>query len=80
MITDKSIKTYIETLGHRPACPTIDAPKIVEEYKRGKYEFDFYVNQHNLCWYADDMWKRYNSNLPTFKVHIREIKLSEIGL
>jgi len=80
MITEQSIKTFIESLGHKPACPSIDITKILFEYQRGKFEFEFYVNPHNLCWYADKNWKEYNPNLVTFPVHIREIKLAEIGI
>lgn len=75
MITEKSLRTFIESIGHKPACPSIDTPRILYEYNRGKHEFDFYVNPHNLCWYADKEWKRYNPSLKTFKVHIREIYL-----
>lgn len=80
MITESTLRKFIEGLGHRPACPSIDIDKILREYKRGKYEFEFYVNVHNLCWYADERWKGYNPDLPTFPVHIREIKLAELGI
>ncbi len=80
MITDKSITIFIESLGHNAACPTIDCKYILSEWRLGKCEFDFHVNKNNLCWYTNKEWKEFNPSLKTFKVHIREIKLSEIGI
>ena len=80
MITENSLRKFIENLGHRPACASIDISKILREYSTGKFEFEFYVNPHNLCWYVDKNWKSYHPNLPTFFVHIREIKLAELGI
>lgn len=80
MITENTLRKFIEGLGHRPACASIDIKKILREYGQGKYEFEFYVNIHNLCWYVDKSWKDYNPTLPTFFVHIREIKLAELGI
>lgn len=67
-------------MGHVPACASICVPEILKRYKNdNKYEFDFYVNPHNLCWYASDSWKTHNNNLPiSFTVHIREFTLAEI--
>lgn len=63
MITEDKIKKWIILKGHRPACPSIDLRDIELEYNNGKIIFEFFVNKHNLCWYASESWKSFNGEL-----------------
>lgn len=77
-ITDRDIHDYITSLGFKPACPTLCIEMMRSEYNSGKRIFDFYVNPHNLCWYADDSWQRVNPNENLFKVSLRDFKLNDV--
>ena len=47
----------------------------------GQLNFDFYVNQHRLCWFADDRWKEYNERLlDKLFTLIRDFKLAELNI
>ncbi len=82
-ITEQDIHNYITSLGYRPACPPICIDKMRRDFGRGVIEFDFFINIHNLCWYADEAWKSYNSNDKllignSFTVNLRDFRLGEI--
>lgn len=82
MITEKSFRDYIEKLGHEPASTPMCVEKINRLSKEGQLNFDFYVNGHNLCWFADDRWKAYNERLldKLFTLNIRDFKLAELNI
>lgn len=75
------IGRFLESKGHRPACPTIDAEKIIFENVQ---DLTFYVNQHNLAWYADKAfrtaWVDSFTADNTIDTNLRELALSEIGI
>lgn len=88
-ITEQTLINFIEKLGHTPASPSICIKKISKLPLNE--ELQFFVNKHNLCWFADKQFLRsYNyindepcelSNTLTgklFLTNVREIKLSEI--
>jgi hypothetical protein len=83
MLTKELFESYIEHLGHRPACAQIDIPKIKIDYHTGRRIFQFYVNQHNLCWYSPEE-KEYGYDAHEygkfFTLTIRDFKLFEIGI
>lgn len=83
MITKELFESYIEHLGHIPACAQIDIPKIKKDYQKGSRIFQFYVNKHNLCWYSPPE-KEYGFDAHEygrfFDLNIREFKLFEIGI
>ena len=75
------IVRFLESRGHRPACPTIDAEKIIVEDEQN---LTFYVNQHNLAWYADEAfrtaWVDSFTSDNTIYTNLRELALSELGI
>lgn len=75
------IERFLESKGHRPACPTIDADKIIFENVQN---LTFYVNQHNLAWYVDEAfrtaWVDSFTSDNTIDTNLRELALSEIGI
>lgn len=82
MLTEKSFRSYIEKLGYQPASTPMCVEKINRLSKGGQLNFDFYVNQHNLCWFADDKWKQYNTRQldKLFTLNIRDFKLAELNI
>ena len=83
MITEQTLRNYIEKLGHIPA----SAPICVDKINKlpPNEELQFFVNKHNLCWFADTQFLRnMKSNVNTdknfglFSTNVRDIKLSEI--
>ena len=82
MLTEQSFRNYIEKLGHKPASTPMCVEKINKLAKTGQLNFDFYVNPHNLCWFADDNWKLYNTRLTNeiFTLNIRDFKLAELNI
>jgi len=82
MLTEQSFRNYIEKLGHKPASTPMCVEKINKLAKTGQLNFDFYVNPHNLCWFADDNWKQYNTRLTNeiFTLNIRDFKLAELNI
>ena len=82
MLTEKSFVNYIESLGHRPACPPICVRKINKLSQRGQVNFEFYNNPHNLCWFVDEDWKRQNLDLSDqlFTLNLRDFKLLELEI
>ena len=82
MLTEQSFRNYIEKLGHKPASTPMCVEKINKLAKAGQLNFDFYVNGHNLCWFADDNWKLYNTRLTNeiFTLNIRDFKLAELNI
>ena len=82
MLTEKSFRDYIEKLGHKPASTPMCVEKINQLSESGQLNFDFYVNQHRLCWFADDRWKEYNERLldKLFTLNIRDFKLAELNI
>lgn len=76
MITEDKIRKWIILKGHKPACPSIDLRDIELEYKNGKRFFEFFVNKHNLCWYASESWRVVNSKLILkYKLTIQEFDM-----
>lgn len=86
MLTEQSFRNYIEKLGYQPASTPMCVEKINRLSESGQLNFDFYVNQHNLCWFADDNWKQYNTVLSArqldklFTLNIRDFKLAELNI
>ena len=82
MLTEQSFRNYIEKLGYKPASTPMCVEKINKLAKTGQLNFDFYVNPHNLCWFADDNWKLYNTRLTNeiFTLNIRDFKLAELDI
>lgn len=82
MLTEQSFRNYIEKLGHKPASTPMCVEKINKLAKTGQLNFDFYVNPHNLCWFADDNWKQYNTRITNeiFTLNIRDFKLAELNI
>lgn len=82
MITEQTLRNFITKLGHIPASPSICVNKISKLPLNT--ELQFFVNKHNLCWFADAQFLRnYNFDNPDksfglFSTNIRDIKLSEI--
>ena len=81
MISEQTLRDYIENLGHIPASPSICVNKISKLPLNT--ELQFFVNKHNLCWFADAQFLRnYNfdsdKSFGLFSTNIRDIKLSEI--
>ena len=82
MISEKTLRNFIEKLGHIPASPSICIKKI--DKLPLNTELKFFVNKHNLCWFADAQFLRnYNFDNPDksfglFSTNVRDIKLSEI--
>lgn len=86
MLTEQTLRNFIEKLGHIPASPTICIKKI--DKLPLNEELKFFVNKHNLCWFADEQFLRnyiissideeVTDHWKLFSTNIREIKLSEI--
>ena len=80
MISEQTLRNYIEKLGHRPASPSICLNKISKLPLNT--ELQFFVNKHNLCWFADEQFLRNYIADPLecqlFSTNVRDIKLSEI--
>jgi hypothetical protein len=82
MITEQTLRNFITNLGHIPASPSICVNKISKLPLNT--ELQFFVNKHNLCWFADAQFLRnYNFDNPDksfglFSTNVRDIKLSEI--
>lgn len=81
MITEQTLRNYIENLGHIPACASICVDKINKLPLNE--ELQFFVNPHNLCWFADKNFLEYQEHIGSspaelFTTNIRDIKLSEI--
>jgi hypothetical protein len=82
MISEQTLRNFITKLGHIPASPSICLDKISKLPLNT--ELQFFVNKHNLCWFADAQFLRnYNFDNPDksfglFSTNIRDIKLSEI--
>jgi hypothetical protein len=80
MITEQTLRNFIEKLGHRPASPSICLDKISKLPLNT--ELQFFVNKHNLCWFADEQFLRNYIADPLecqlFLTNVRDIKLSEI--
>jgi len=81
MITEQTLINYIEKMGHIPASASICVDKINKSPQ--KSELKFFVNKHNLCWFADKSFLEYQEHIgasPTelFTTNVRDIKLSEI--
>jgi hypothetical protein len=88
MITEQTLRNYIEKLGHIPASASICLDKISKLLSSRSSlplntELQFYVNPQNLCWFADEEFlavNKYNDivNELLFTTNVRDIKLSEI--
>ena len=82
MISEQTLRNFITNLGHIPASPSICIKKI--DKLPLNEELQFFVNKHNLCWFADAQFLRnYNFDNPDksfelFTTNVRDIKLSEI--
>jgi hypothetical protein len=80
MISEQTLRNFIEKLGHRPASPSICLDKISKLPLNT--ELQFFVNKHNLCWFADEQFLRNYIADPLecqlFTTNVRDIKLSEI--
>ena len=77
-----TIDKFLTDKGVRPACPTIDAEKIIVEDVQ---HLTFYVNPHNLGWYVDRQFRRAHGDTLlidgiVIETSIREITLNLIGL
>lgn len=80
MISEKLLISYITRKGYKPASSSICTNKI---NKSGAFELVFYVNPHNLCWFADEEFLEYHKDNKkvfdnTFITNTREIKLLEL--
>jgi hypothetical protein len=87
MITEQTLRNFITYLGHIPASPSICLDKISKLPLNT--ELQFFVNKHNLCWFADEQFLRnYNfgykdgeydaTGFGLFSTNVRDIKLSEL--
>lgn len=81
MISEQTLRNYIENLGHIPACIPICVDKINNLPQNS--ELKFFVNPHKLCWFADKNFLEYQEHIGAspvelFTTNIRDIKLSEI--
>jgi hypothetical protein len=77
-----TIDKFLSDKGVRPACPTIDAEKIIAEDVQ---HLTFYVNPHNLGWYVDRQFRRAHGETllvdgSVIETSIREITLNLIGI
>ena len=75
-LTSDLIKQWIINLGHRPACPEIDLSDILVDVRLRDIKWiEFYVNPHNLCWYASTSWKNSNRDISTnYKFRVNEFE------
>lgn len=76
------ISKFLTDRGIRPACPTIDAEKILLEDAQ---QLTFYVNQHNLGWYVDKNFRKVHGDTllidgKVIETSLRDIRLNLIGL
>ena len=82
MITEQSFINFIQKLGHIPASPTICIKKINQLPLNT--ELQFFVNKHNLCWFADELFiknykfDQFSGNYKLFSTNVRDVKLSEL--
>ena len=81
MITEQTLRNFITNLGHIPASPSICVNKISKLPLNT--ELQFFVNPHNLCWFADKNFLEYQEHIGSspaelFTTNIRDIKLLEI--
>ena len=77
MITEQTLRNFITNLGHIPASASICIDKINKLPQNS--ELKFFVNQHNLCWFADDKFIAHHKGMvDLFSTNVRDIKLSEI--
>ena len=77
MITEQTLRNFITNLGHIPASASICVDKINKLPLNE--ELQFFVNKHNLCWFADDKFITHHEGmLDLFSTNVRDIKLSEI--
>lgn len=86
-----SISKFLTDKGVKPACPTIDAEKILLEDAQ---HLTFYINPHNLGWFADRDFRKVhnledkqalslliqNSEGSLLVTSVREIVLNSIGI
>lgn len=77
-----TIDKFLTDKGVKPACPTIDAEKIIVEDVQ---HLTFYVNPHNLGWYVDRQFRRVHGDSllvdgSVIETSIREITLNLIGI
>lgn len=77
-----TIDKFLTDKGVKPACPTIDAEKIIVENKQ---HLTFYVNPHNLGWYVDSQFRRVHGETllvdgSVIETSLREITLNSIGI
>jgi len=75
MITEQTLRNFITNLGHIPASPSICVDKINKLPLNT--ELKFFVNKHNLCWFAGKNFLEYPP-AELFTTNIRDIKLSEL--
>lgn len=76
------IEKFLTDKGVKPACPTIDAGKIIVENVQ---HLTFYVNPHNLGWYIDSQFRRVHGDTllvdgNVIETSLREIALNSIGI
>lgn len=76
------IEKFLTDKGVKPACPTIDAEKIILENVQ---HLTFYVNPHNLGWYIDSQFRRVHGDTllvdgNVIETSLREIALNSIGI
>jgi hypothetical protein len=85
------ISKFLTDKGIKPACPTIDAEKILLEDAQ---HLTFYVNPHNLGWFADIEFRKVHgledeyalslmskySEGSILVTSVREITLNSIGI
>ena len=80
MITEQTLRNFITNLGHIPACASICVDKINKLPQNS--ELKFFVNKHNLCWFADKQFLKnyeiHNTTGKLFSTNVRDIKLSEL--
>jgi hypothetical protein len=80
MITEQTLRNFITNLGHIPASASICVNKISKLPLNT--ELQFFVNKHNLCWFADEQFlKNYIADpleCQLFTTNVRDIKLSEL--
>jgi hypothetical protein len=79
-LTEQTLRNFITNLGHIPASPSICVDKISKLPLNT--ELQFFVNKHNLCWFADKQflgnYELHNTTGKLFSTNVRDIKLSEI--
>ena len=77
MISEQTLRNFITKLGHIPASASICIEKINKLPLN--IELQFFVNKHNLCWFADDQFlKNYNYRIEEPNYYLSRITGSEI--